>query len=289
LKINKKRIAIIIQNLNGGGAERTASKLSLYLQKDRYKKYLIVFDGEKIDYDYDGYFLDMNLKASKHFLGKIITLIKRISKLRRIKKEYHIQTSISFLDGANIVNVLSKSKDKIILSIRNYKSKSSNHFYGKIHNYLIKIFYRYADNIVAVSKGIEEDLVNNYGMDKKKIQVIYNFYDIDEIKKMSTQDIEDEYKEIFKFPVIINMGRLTKQKGQWHLIRVFKKVKEVIPKIKLVFLGEGELENELKKLVYGLKIEKDVFFLGFQKNPFNFISKAGIFVFPSLYEGFPNT
>jgi glycosyltransferase involved in cell wall biosynthesis len=125
-------------------------------------------------------------------------------------------------------------------------------------------------------------------MDKKKIQVIYNFYDIDEINKMSTNDIEDEYKEIFKFPVIINMGSLTKQKGQWHLIRVFKKVKEVIPKMKLVFLGEGELENELKKLVYDLKLEKDVFFLGFQKNPFKFISKAKIFVFPSLYEGFPN-
>ena len=84
------------------------------------------------------------------------------------------------------------------------------------------------------------------------------------------------------------MGRLTKQKGQWHLIRAFKKVKEKITNMKLIILGTGELEDYLKKLVVGLNLEKDVYFLGFQKNPFKFISKSKIHVFPSLYEGFPN-
>jgi glycosyltransferase involved in cell wall biosynthesis len=58
--------------------------------------------------------------------------------------------------------------------------------------------------------------------------------------------------------------------------------------MKLVFLGQGELEKDLKKVVEELKIEKEVYFLGFQKNPFKFISNSKMFVFSSLYEGFPN-
>ena len=82
------------------------------------------------------------------------------------------------------------------------------------------------------------------------------------------------------------MGRLSKPKGQWHLIRAFKKVKETIKDMKLIILGRGELEDYLKQLVEELNLEKDVYFLGFQKNPFKFISKSKIYLFPSLYEGF---
>ena len=86
----------------------------------------------------------------------------------------------------------------------------------------------------------------------------------------------------------MNVGRLTKQKGQCHLIKAFKKVKETIKDMKLIILGRGELEDYLKQLVEELNLEKDVYFLGFQKNPFKFISKSKIYLFPSLYEGFPN-
>ena len=48
------------------------------------------------------------------------------------------------------------------------------------------------------------------------------------------------------------------------------------------------MEDYLKRLVNELDLDKDVYLLGFQKNPFKFISKSKIFVFPSLYEGFPN-
>jgi len=58
--------------------------------------------------------------------------------------------------------------------------------------------------------------------------------------------------------------------------------------MKLIIFGEGELENYLKKLACEIDLEKDVYFFGFQKNPFKFISKSTIYVFPSFYEGFPN-
>jgi len=284
----KKNVAIIVPFLKNGGAERVASNLSLYLSNKKFNKYIVLFDGEKIDYPYDGNLIDCNIKATDNPFGKIVNVIKRIYKLKRIKRKLHIQTSISFLEAANIVNIFSKTEDKIILSIRNFKSKSSKGFYGKLYNYLIKIFYNRADMLTAVSKGVKDDLVENYKINKDKIEVIYNFYNIKKIDSLAEEEIEKQYNNLFDTPVIINVGRLTEQKGQWHLIRAFKKVKEEIKDLKLIILGQGEIEGYLKQLVSEMNLEKDIHFLGFQKNPFKFISKSIMFVFPSLYEGFPN-
>jgi len=286
---NKKRsIAIIVPTLRGGGAERVASNLSLYLSDKKYNKYIILYSAEKIEYPYRGNLIDLNIKAINNPLAKIFTLIRRIYKLKRIKRKLNIQTTISFLEAANIVNIFSKNKDKVIISIRNFKSKSSNGLYGKIYNCLIKMFYNRVDMLVAVSKGVKKDLVENYEIKENKIKVIYNLYDLEKIQKLAGEKIEDNYKDLFNYPVIINVGRLTKQKGQWHLMRAFKKIKEEIVNMKLIILGTGELEDYLNKLIGELNLEKDVYFLGFQENPFKFISKSKIFVFPSLYEGFPN-
>ena len=116
-------------------------------------------------------------------------------------------------------------------------------------NLSIKLLYSKADEIIVVSKEIERDLIENYRVDKSKIKVIYNFYPIETIKQLAQMEIEDNYINLFNNPVVITAGRLNKQKGHWHLIKSFSKVKKVIPNAKLVILGEGELEGELKQLI----------------------------------------
>ncbi len=93
---------------------------------------------------------------------------------------------------------------------------------------------------------------------------------------------------MFDNPVVITVGRLNDQKGQWHLIKAFKKAKNDVPNAKLVLLGEGQLKDYLMTLARELNIDKDVHFLGFQENPFKYISNSKVFVLSSLYEGFPN-
>ena len=193
----KRNIAIIVPTLRGGGAERAASNLSLYLSEKKYNKYIILYDAEKIDYPHRGNLIDLNIKATNNLAGKIFNLIRRIYKLKRIKKKLHINVSISFLEAANIVNIFSKTEDKIIVSIRNFKSKSSKSFYGKAYNYLIKIFYNRADILVAVSKGVKDDLIKNYGIEESKIKVIYNLYALEKIHKLAEEKIEDNYKDLF--------------------------------------------------------------------------------------------
>jgi glycosyltransferase involved in cell wall biosynthesis len=142
-------------------------------------------------------------------------------------------------------------------------------------------------------------LVKNYGISSNKIKVIYNPFPIENIENLAKEEL-DEYEPIFANPVLINTGRLMKPKGQWYLIRIFKDLKEKHKDLKLVILGEGELKNYLVELSKNLGLKTfvwdkdklsedfDVYLLGFQKNPFKFIARSRLFVFPSLWEGFPN-
>ena len=81
-----KKIAILVPQLAGGGAERVASNLSLNLPGNKYDKHIIVYDDEKIDYPYKGNLISLNVKATTHPVGKIINFIKRITRLRKTKK-----------------------------------------------------------------------------------------------------------------------------------------------------------------------------------------------------------
>lgn len=284
----KKNIGILVTKLADGGAERVASNLSCFLS-ERFQNNIILYNGKEVDYSYKGKIIDLNTKASSNYFNKLFILIKRIYRVKKIKKDLSIKTTISLMEGPNIVNILTKRNDRTIISVHTFLSKRLKKFEGKIYGGLIKRLYNKADYIVAVSKGIKEDLIMNFSVDESKIKVIYNPIDIERIQDLVNEEIEKRYVEIFNHPVIINMGRLIEAKGQWHLIRAFKKVKEKVPNAKLVILGQGDLESRLKNLARELSLENDIHFLGFEKNPFKYISKSTVYVSTSICEGFPNS
>lgn len=282
----RKKIAFIIPTLRDGGAERVLSNMSINLD-DSIDQRILVWDANDIDYPYKGELVDLDLPYSSNLFIKLKNVIKRVFVVRKYKKENNIQTTISHLEGPNMVNILSKVNDKVIVCIHNFQSREKQGLKGNIYKMLMKKFYNKADLIVCVSENIKLDLIDKFNLDEKKIKVIYNPFDINKIEKMMYEPLEDEYKEIFEKPVVISVGRLTNQKAQWNLIKSFVKVRESIPDCNLVILGQGELEHDLKKLTHKLGLDDTVFFLGFQSNPFKFVSKAKVFALTSLYEGFP--
>lgn len=284
----KKSVAILIPTLEGGGAEKIASTLSLHLS-DEFEKYIILFDGRRIDYPYKGKIIDLKVPGSKCPVRKLFSFFKRVHKVRKIKRKHGLDAVISLMESANMVNILSKGRAKVIASVHIYVSKNTPGFYGKIYRMLIRLLYNRADTVITVSEMAKRDLVENFRIKNEKLAVVYNPHGIDRIQKLSGEELEAEYKELFENPVIINAGRLTRQKGQWHLIRAFRKVREKIPGIKLVFLGAmGELGSYLETLSEELGIKKDISFLGFHNNPYKFFSKSALFVLSSLFEGYPN-
>lgn len=284
-----KRVNFFIGTLSIGGAERVVSNLSLNINKNIEKNILIFGENSRIDYPYGGKLVYLDKSKSTNILTKIKIIRDRISSIKKIKKSKQCTTTISFLEYPNLINTLTSKSGKSIVSVRNHMStKHSTGIKSKLWNVTIKYLYPRADLIISVSEEIKRDLIENYKINPDKIKVIYNSYDIEKINRLAKEEVEYEYKEIFNNPVIITVGRLNKQKGQWHLIRAFSEVKKQIPNAKLVVLGEGNLENYLRELAKGLNIDKDVHFLGFQKNPFKFIAKSKIFVLSSFHEGFPN-
>ena len=73
-----------------------------------------------------------------------------------------------------------------------------------------------------------------------------------------------------------------------ELIRAFSKVAEKNENINLAILGQGELKEDLEKLVAEYNLQDRVFLLGFQSNPFKYVSKSSVFVLSSLFEGLGN-
>ena len=282
-----ENIAILIYSLKGGGAERVVSLLSQELSK-KYNLYLIVFDSDDMAYSYGGTLVDLNIKSHYNFFIKIINVIRRVYYTRKVKKKYNIKSSISFLGSANIINILSRREDKIIISIRSHLSKNERNVFTNISRLITKILYNKADNIIAVSKGVAKDLIKEFELDEKLISCIYNPIDVKRVQELSQEQVFEETVFIENQFTLLNMGRLTNAKGQWHLIRALSYVKKEIPNIKLLILGQGELENYFKNLVKSLGLQDNVIFLGYNKNPFKYIRNSDIFVFSSLYEGLGN-
>ena len=279
-----RNIALIIQKLNGGGAERAIANLSKDLYKN-YNVYIIVFDGKNIAYPYSGELIDLNIPASKNIFSRIINSLKRIYKVKKIKKELNINTSISFMPGANIVNLFSKSKDIIITSERNMMSIVSK---NKLDRLIIKFIAKYSDKTISLSEGVKKDLIDNFNINPNKIVTLYNSCNYKVLNKYS-EEVDDIIKGLDRDKrYIVNVGRLHKQKGQWHLIKAFKKVNDIMPESRLIILGEGELLDSLKELSKKLGIEDKIYFLGYIKDYHKILEMCEIFVFTSLVEGLGN-
>lgn len=279
-----KNILLIVQKLNGGGAERAIANLSKDLSK-KFNVFLAVFDGSNIAYPYSGELIDLQLPPQKGKVNKVKNIIKRIKMIKKIKREKEIFCSISFMPGANLVNILSKKYDFVITSERNMMSMIIK---SKISKFVIKKIAQYSDKTVALSNGVKEDLISNFRIKDSKIVTIYNSCEKKWFMRTSnkTEEIISQLNDKNKY--IVTVGRLHYQKGQWHLLKAFKLIQHNIPEARLIILGVGELEYDLKCLANNLGIADKVKFYGYVKNHHKILEKCNVFVFPSLVEGLGN-
>ena len=288
-----KKVLFVISYLEKGGAERALSNITTHFPAG-WDIDILVNDDRVIDYPFRGSILTLGI-TEKPRTGSIFfqlkVLLKRVRRLKCLKKKGRYTACISFLDSANIANILSgKGRCKVIVSVRSSLMQQGRKLqYRYIVIPLVKIFYNRADKIVAVSEGISDELISNFNLSSDKVVTIENGYDLLKIQEQAKEELtEKESKWFLEKKVVVTAGRLEEPKGQWHLIRAFTKVVKQIPNAVLLIIGSGELEGYLKRLVKEGGIESHVCFTGFVSNPYKYMSRAEVFVLPSLYEGFPN-
>jgi len=214
-------------------------------------------------------------------------------------KKIKILFIIDFLGGggaqrvvSNILKFIDRSIFKPELAVLTMVGDYMNSLPNNIifHNMNIRRSRYSMISLSRVIKKVKPQIIFSTNMPPDKIKVIPNPIDIEMIEKKSIEPINDplfQMKSLEKYPIIMAMGRLAKQKGFSYLLRAFKIVRDKL-KARLVILGEGEKKNELENLAQNLNISTDVSFIGFKSNPYKYLSHANLFVLSSLWEGFPN-
>ncbi len=306
-----KNILVIMPMLSMVGQAKSGGIIANELAKI-YNVTVVTFNQKtKSDHEYSAKVIYLNNKLTLNPFLRAFKFFDRIYQIRKLKKELQITHSLSFGESGNYINILSQIGEKVIISTREHKSQRfiyDNSKEAKVHKFLMKSLYKFSNIHISQTKSVELDMINSFNINKNSSKIIPNPYDIDEIEKLKSEEIEAEIKDLFiKSKILISVGRVSKQKGQWHLVEIFEDIKKEIDNIKLVFIGDFEeidvngnsLKNYISDISKNLKVYKfwnnqelnsnyDIYFLGYRKNHFKYTSKADIFLFPSFWEGFPN-
>lgn len=153
------------------------------------------------------------------------------------------------------------------------------------HIDLIQHVLSAAAHVVAVSRGVAENVAAVADIPESRIAVIYNPAVPPELARQRAE-IEPDHPWFRDGgpPVVLGVGRLAPVKDFPTLIEAFRQVLAERP-CRLVILGEGPMRHELESQVSGLGLDDLVSLPGWAENPFAFMAHAGLFVLSSRHEG----
>lgn len=281
------KILFMISTLTNGGAERAMSNITTHLP-DGVQADILVNSVSEYDYPTNANIISLGMtpRVKKNLFYQLRAFIKRIIMLKTLKKNNQYDACISFMDSANVCNILTGKKYcKTIVSVRVSVASDQTFQYRYIVSPLIRLLYDRADYVVPVSKGLEKELENVFGIKKSKIVTITNGFDVNKIHKQATEEDINEFQDKFVF---ITAGRYTNQKAQWHLIRAFAQIATNYDDMLLLILGQGEEKKYFEELITEYKMENRIILIPFCKNPFPYLKASKVFVMPSMYEGYCN-
>ena len=282
----KMKLALFLPSLRGGGAERVMVNLARGFVERGLQVDLVLARAE-------GPYLSQVPKEVRVVDLGAQRVLHSLPGLVRYLREERPQAMLSALNHANIVAIwaklLARVKTRLVVSERTTLSRSTENASSirvKFIPFLVKAFYPYADVVVAVSRGVAEDLIARIGLTAEKIKVIYNPVVTPELFTKAEEPLDHPWFRPGEPPVILGVGRLTKPKDFPTLIRAFALVRKERP-ARLMILGEGEERPNLEALVRELGLEEDVALPGFVENPYKYMKRAAVFVLSSRWEGLP--
>jgi glycosyltransferase involved in cell wall biosynthesis len=280
-------IAIYLHCLFNGGIERVILNLTRNFIARGVKVDLVLnFPGTIFLWDFPPEVRIINLEAEK--------ILTRVPKLVRYLRQEQPTALMSANHYANEVAIWAKHfsgvPTRVVVSEHTNLSQEVGNTSPLTFKHwsplAARLFYPWADGIVAVSQGVAEDIVAITNLAADRIQVINNPIETDEIFEKAKEPVDHPWFDSPELPVIIGVGRLEKQKNFSNLINAFVKVRQVRP-ARLMILGEGSERDRLEDLIRELGLQNEVAMPGFVRNPFAYMARAAVFVLSSSWEGRP--
>ena len=274
--MKKISIIFILPDLETGGAERIVTTIANHLPREKFEPKIMLLRKE-------GGYLEF-LKEDIEIID-LKTLRIRHS-LKPILKEIRKRKPDIVFSGFGEVNAYLALFIKLFPKIK-FIARETNVVSQHVTRKEIRFFYKFYNNyhkIICQSDDMQNDLVESFKIKKEKIIKINNPVDFEFIEEKLENSIKpDSFSDDIKNVVAI--GNLSSRKGFDNLLKVFSYLKN--EKIKLHILGDGKDKELLHQLKLDLNLE-NVIFHGQQKNPYQFLKFADLFVLSSRYEGFPN-
>jgi len=155
---------------------------------------------------------------------------------------------------------------------------------------LARITNRLVDRVIAVSELSRTMLIENYSLDPSTIVTVRNGIDLARFRgEFDSAPLRRELGLAEDDLVAIFVGRLTPRKGHAYALEAAPSVLAAIPGFKLLFVGEGELETELRRRARTLGIEDSVVFAGFRRDIAELLAASDLLILPSESECLPLT
>ncbi len=286
-----KRVLCILSSMNAGGAETFLMKVYRALDRNTYQMDFCINAKNKCFYEDE--IVSMG--------GRIFRIPSKSENLKEFKyqlhsivKDNHYQyvlritsSAMGFMD----LQIAKKAGAKVCIA-RSSNASDGGGIKAYIAHRLGKALYgRYVDVKIAPS-----DLAAIYTFGKRAyrkgtVRILHNAIDTElfQYDSEKRQLIREELGISENTFVVGHIGRFSKQKNHAFLIDIFKEIKQQNHNSVLLLIGKGELYPDVYQKVFAEGLEQDVIFAGIRSDVPALLSAMDVFVFPSFYEGMPNT
>ena len=275
----RPRILFVINSLAGGGAERVLLALLAASREmaDRYDFSLALLDDDPRDYVPPDW-------LTVHQLDARHSLARSVMQLGKLVRAVRPAATLSFLTRANIASV-AVAKLHGHRAIISERANTSGHFGrgagARVARAIVRLAYARADRVVAVSRGIADDLVANFGVAAGRVETIANPVDTTRLRAAASEPIAPPVAG----PYVVAVSRLTRSKNVMLLVEGL--AASGLPHA-LVVMGQGAEQEAIRARAAALGLADRVSMPGFIANPHAVMAQAAFYASGSNGEGFPN-
>lgn len=190
----------------------------------------------------------------------------------KARKKAGTDTPITGVVGINVTQSLA------------HRSRLQRWHWGR----LMRNEYPKLNGIIAVSEGVREDLLTTTGMPAERITAIKNPVTTADMIREAKAAVDHPWmRDDFDEPVVISVGRLTKNKDHQTLLKAFRLINDEVPS-RLLILGEGPERPTLERAIAETGLLDRVQLPGFVDRPWAWMAKSSLFVLSSFAEGSGN-
>ena len=295
------QVTLLMRSLTGGGAERVMLNLALGLARRGLRVDIVAtIPGQALPeeapetlklitlerWQVGRWVLNWQRPVFRTFVrwGALVQYLKRVQPPVLLSAMHYLNETAILATKAAGGKVRCVVAEHTNLTL---ESRCVEQWQARFSPILVRCLYPFADQVVAVSQGVAEDLAPIARLDRDDIEVLYNPVLSEALYGQAEDAIDHEWLQPDAPPVVMGMGRFVRQKNFGLLLQAFALLLLERPETRLMLVGGGRDRVALEQMAGELGIGDRVAFLDFVDNPAAYLKRAKVLALSSSWEGLP--